>query len=106
MLKQYCFHGEAGSVAEVSVMAAREKLQLILTRFEEKDLYNMDESGLFYRMPPDRSLASKQMSGVKGDKTRISIAFTANADGSDRRAPLFIGHARRPRCFNKNDGTE
>lgn len=105
LLKEYRFHGEAGSVASTSVAVARERLQKITSRYSKRDTYNMDETGLFYRMPPDRSLATKQMSGVKGDKTRISIALTTNADGSDRRAPLFIGHARRPRCFDKKDGS-
>jgi hypothetical protein len=106
LLKEYRFHGEAGSVSEQSAMVAHEKLQIILARYLKKDSYNMDELGLNYRMPPDRSLATKQLAGIKGDKTRLSIALTANADGSDCRAPLFIGHARQPRCFNKKDGVQ
>ena len=69
MLKEYQYHGEAGSVMEQSVEAACARLQKVTERFSLRDVYNMDETGLNYRMPPDRGLASKQMSGSKGDKT-------------------------------------
>ena len=55
-------------------------------------------------MPPDKTLATQQLSGGKGDKTRISLGLMTNADGSDIRKPLFIGHARKPRCFQKQEG--
>ena len=79
---------------------------MLLKDYDRCNIYNMDETGLFYRMPPDKGLSSKQLSGIKGDKTRITLAFCVNADGSDIREPMFIGHARRPRSFNKQDGYE
>ena len=66
----------------------------------------MDESGSFYNMPPDSTIAQKKIEGAKKDKTRITIAFTCNADGTDRFEPFFIGHAEKPRCFNKKTGQE
>ena len=84
---------------------AKSRIQELLKDYKPCDIYNMDETGLCYRRPPDKGLATKQMSGVKGDKTRITLAFTVNADGSDIRKPLFIGRARRPHCFRKKDGT-
>ena len=59
----------------------------------------MDETALFFAMPPDKGLATKQMSGKKGNKDRLTLAFTVNADGSERLPPLFIGHHQRKRCF-------
>ncbi|EJD07805.1 uncharacterized protein FOMMEDRAFT_66636, partial [Fomitiporia mediterranea MF3/22] len=67
------------------------------------DIYNFNKTGLYYYMPPNCLLATKQLSGGKGDKTRISLSFIANADGSDIRGPLFIRHARKPQCFNKKE---
>ena len=32
-------------------------------------------------------------------KTRISLALTTNADGTDKLKPLVIGHAKKLRCF-------
>jgi hypothetical protein len=39
------------------------------------------------------------MRGVKKNKTRITLALTANADGSDALPVLYLGHAAKPRCF-------
>ena len=39
------------------------------------------------------------MSGKKKEKFRISIGLACNADGSERLGPIFIGRARKPRCF-------
>jgi len=50
-------------------------------------------------MPPDVGLAFKATHGVKSDKTRMTIALTCNADGSEKRPLLFIGKSQRPRCF-------
>ena len=47
------------------------------------------------------TIATKAVSGLKGDKTRISILICANADGSDKRELFFIGHHRSPQCFQK-----
>jgi DDE superfamily endonuclease./Tc5 transposase DNA-binding domain. len=107
LLKEYWFHGEAGSILAQSVAAACKKLQIITAHYPKKDIYNMDEMGLCYYMHPDCSLVTKQMAGVKGDKTRVTIAFTTNADGSDIWQPLFtIGYARKPHCFNKRNDTD
>lgn len=50
--------------------------------------------------PPDRGLATQQMSGKKRDKFRITIAVACNAAG-DKLEPFFIGKSEKPRCFNK-----
>src|SRR5436190_3783859 len=66
----------------------------------------MDETGLFYNMAPDKTITQRQIEGSKKDKTRITIAFTCNANGSDQVEPLFIGHAGKPRCFMKKTGAD
>ena len=99
-LKEHRFHGEARSVNTDDVSGARQRLQLLLKNYNSRDTYNMDETGLFYRMPPDKGLSSKQLSGVKGDKTQITLIFCVNADGSDIQKPLFIGTAWQPHCFD------
>uniref|UniRef100_H3GW38 DDE-1 domain-containing protein n=1 Tax=Phytophthora ramorum TaxID=164328 RepID=H3GW38_PHYRM len=39
---------------------------------------------------------------MKKKKTRITLALTANADGSDTLPALFLGHAKQPYCLNKS----
>jgi hypothetical protein len=57
-------------------------------------------------MPPDRGLADKKTSGVKGNKTSLTYAFTANATGSEKLPPIVIGKAYKPRAFGKKTGTQ
>jgi DDE superfamily endonuclease len=57
-------------------------------------------------MPPDTTIARQQIEGAKKDKIRITISFTCNADGSDKWEPLFIGHAAKPRCFERKTGQQ
>jgi hypothetical protein len=58
------------------------------------------------RMAPDRGLMNRSISGVKADKKRYTIAFTMNADGTEKLPPFFIGHFWKPRAFNKKTGED
>ena len=51
--------------------------------------------------PPDRGLATKQMSGKKKDKFRITLGFACNADGSKKLPAFYIGKSKQPCCFKK-----
>lgn len=77
-----------------------------IASYDLNDVYNMDETGLFYNLAPDTTIARCQIEGSKKDKTRLTIAFTVNATGNDRFIPLFIGHANKPRCFQKKSGEQ
>lgn len=57
-------------------------------------------------MPPDRGLMNKQTSGVKGNKKRLTYAFTMNADGSEKLPPVIIGKFERPRPFQRKSGAQ
>ncbi|VDB94717.1 unnamed protein product [Peniophora sp. CBMAI 1063] len=57
-------------------------------------------------MPPDRGLMAKQLSGVKGSKSRLTYAVTMNADDSERLPPFIIGKAAKPRAFQKKTGKQ
>ena len=105
-LKQYRFHGEAGSINEEDVEAARAKAKEQAKGYELRDIYNMDETALFYALPPDTGLASKQYFGIKKNRKRLTFALITNADGSDQREPLIIGHAQCPRSFQKKQGID
>jgi hypothetical protein len=55
-------------------------------------------------MPPDRGLAKEKCSGLKAEKTRITIAVTTNSDGSEKLPLLIIGKWAKPRAFQKKSG--
>ncbi|KAF9218812.1 hypothetical protein BS17DRAFT_798443 [Gyrodon lividus] len=79
---EYQWHGEARSVDTDAVQVEQ-------------------EHSPFPYAPPDCGLATKQMSGKKKEKFRITIGFGCNADGSEKLEPFFIGRAKKPQCFKK-----
>ncbi|KAG1096243.1 hypothetical protein G6F42_018400 [Rhizopus arrhizus] len=74
-LKNRLMNGKAGS-AEVDTADVQNQLKEVkeaLRGYEPRDTYNVDESGLYYRSAPTRTLSQKPVSGVKVDKTRMSV---------------------------------
>jgi hypothetical protein len=67
-----------------------EEIKTIISEYNISDIFNMDEIGIFYRLEPNCTLATKRLSGKKKQKERITVAFTANVDGSMILPPLVI----------------
>ena len=103
--KTHNLHGEAASVPVVNTEDL-DKIKSKINEYGLRNVYNMDETGLFYCMAPSKTISQRQIEGSKKDKTRLTVAFTCNADGSDKLEPLFLGHSERPRCFNKRYGRD
>ena len=92
--------GERASVDVQLVDEWKEKLPTIIDGYAPKGIYNRDETGLFYRALPDRTLCVKreECTGGKKAKERITFALCVNPIGEYKR-PLVIGRAAKPRCF-------
>ena len=91
-------HGEAASAPLASLNEERVALKRILSNYDPEDIFNADETGLFYCMPPNRTLStSSNISGYKKDKTQITVLLGCNSTGSEKLKPLVIGTALRPR---------
>ncbi|UYV80050.1 TIGD4 [Cordylochernes scorpioides] len=73
----------------------------IISNYACKDIFNADETGLFWRLLPDKTLHFKgeTCTGGKASKERITILLCCNMDGSEKMQPLVIGKAKQPRCF-------
>ncbi|EJU01697.1 hypothetical protein DACRYDRAFT_52294, partial [Dacryopinax primogenitus] len=84
-------HGEADAVAKVDAEKEHETLHHLTNQYALQDIYNIHETGLFRKMPPNCTLATKQMLGRKMEKHHLSYAFTVNADGSHKLEPLITG---------------
>ena len=97
-IKQHTFHGEAGSVPE-EAKEQMKGLRTIAGQYNKDDIYNIDESGLFWRMPPSQGLSSFQRPGIKRYKSRISIICCVNASRTDRLPIWVISNARIPRVL-------
>ncbi|XP_050526828.1 jerky protein homolog-like [Daktulosphaira vitifoliae] len=69
-------------------------------------VYNADESGLFWKMLPSKTLAAqseKSAPGHKSSKERLTIMTCSNATGTHKIKLTVIGKAKKPRSFK---GTE
>lgn len=98
-IKGYRRHGESGSVNQLLIQNALPHIRDVIDEYNPEDVYNMDETGLFFRLQPDRSLATYAIQGQKKDKERISIVICANESGTDRIPLTIIGHYKNPHCF-------
>lgn len=90
--------GEGASVdAEKAEQWLEGKLEEV-RRYEENEVYNADETGLFYQMRPFRTHALKgdKCVGGKHSKVTITVLLCCNVDSSDKRLPFVIGTAKKP----------
>ena len=97
-------HGEAGSAPVEEIEPFRQRLLKIID--EEAlvmgQVYNFDETGLFWKSGPRNTQVVKGAGVVRGQKQsklRVSAMCFANADGSHRLKPCIVGSAMRPRAI-------
>lgn len=97
--KKIC--GESASVSDSDVVHWQSKLPEIISDFEPKNVFNVDETGLFFKCMPDKTLTFKgeTCSGGKRSKERITVLLGANMDGTEKLPALVIGKSANPRCF-------
>ena len=99
-IRYHTSYGESASVP-TSIHTDMEAIRAVCDQYQPNDIYNMDETGLFWRRMPNGGLSSKGSPGYKKDKTRITLAVTTNATGSDRMPLWLIGTAKTPRALRK-----
>ncbi|XP_021706417.1 tigger transposable element-derived protein 4-like [Aedes aegypti] len=98
--KKLC--GESASVDTVMTDGWKEHtLPKIIEEYEAQNIFNADETGLFFKCLPDKTFALQTESchGGKYSKQRLTVMCATNMDGSEK-LPLFvIGKSQKPRCF-------
>lgn len=95
-------HGEKKSAPINDANEWRQnKMKEILEKYAPEDIYNADETGLFFQLLPDRTLAFKgeKCYGGKKSKQRLTVLLCTNSTGTHRIQPLVIGKSLKPRCF-------
>jgi len=73
----------------------------VLAGYSSNDIFNVDETGLFFKCLPDKTLMlkGKECSGGKYGKERITIMIGSNMSGTEKLKLFVIGKAKKPRCF-------
>lgn len=99
------FKKEHGEKADADVDAATTWKESVLTsitaNFSANDIFNADETGLYFRGYPEKGHCVKgsSLSGGKKAKDRITVLLCANMSGTEKYPLLVVGKSKRPRCF-------
>ncbi|CAF1172021.1 unnamed protein product [Rotaria sordida] len=97
--------GESRSIDEDTIIDWKSRLSNIIEDYDPHDVFNCDETALFYKLMPDKSLVvdKNDCKGGKKSKERYTVMLCTNWTGSEKLKPVVIGKANRPRCFKNID---
>lgn len=98
-----CRQGESADVNELLTLTVEEwkdRLPALCASYRPSDVFNVDETGLFYRALPDKSHALKgeKCEGGKKAKERVTIALCCSLTG-EKIKPVVIGESQGTQCF-------
>ena len=99
-------HGKGSLDLPANASARMQEIRNISSEYDIRNIYNMDESGLFDRMGPqmtyltrDENRSTTRGTEMHKHKSRVSIVMCVNADGSPVLPVSYIGTASYPKCF-------
>jgi hypothetical protein len=75
-----------------------EKVRALAATYDPCNVLNMDETSLFWKLTPNRTLTTMPGSGGKKSKDPITLAFTCSTT-REKLQPWVIGKSKNPRCF-------
>ena len=99
IFKQVCGEEKPVNVNSDQMEEWQRTLSIILKEYQPNDIYNADQTGLFYQLMPDRTLEFKNADchGGKQSIERISAIVCTNMSGTDK--VTLLGKTANPRCF-------
>ncbi|OAE33101.1 hypothetical protein AXG93_3896s1000 [Marchantia polymorpha subsp. ruderalis] len=77
-IKCYYLHGESGDADEVGVAFAMAKIPFILKKYDPEDIFNFDETDLYYIAPPSKTLNIGKAKGHKKKKYHVTLGLCTN----------------------------
>nr|XP_039266303.1 tigger transposable element-derived protein 4-like [Styela clava] len=98
--------GEAGAVDSQSLLEWQQQvLQHLLGQFSADDVFYLDETGLFWRLLPNKTMSfmGERYTRRKKSKQRITLLVEANMSGSEKFPLLAIGSSQKPRAFKNKE---
>lgn len=96
--------GEAASADMKAAEAFPEQLRKIIRQGEytPQQVFNVDETGLYWKKMPERSYISKEekaMPGYKTAKDRLTLLLGGNVSGDFKLKPMILYTSENPRAF-------
>ncbi|GBB97722.1 hypothetical protein RclHR1_03050011 [Rhizophagus clarus] len=88
-LSCYLKQGEAASALLEKLDEFREELQDLIREYSLDNVFNCDETGLYWKMEPKRTISNKPVSGRKQSKDRVTILLCSNATGTEKLKPPY-----------------
>lgn len=109
-LRNVRLHGETNSADKEAIPLFKKELLQVISdnNYSLKQIYNADETSLYWKKMQDRSFVSEEEhepTGFKIPKDRLTLLFTSNASGDAKLKPLLIHRSRNPLAL-KNDKRE
>lgn len=98
-LKLRKLHGESFSSVDQTENGFLDDLKAKILEYGSENVYNADETGIFYKLIPSKAICKNLRNGYKLLKDRISLLLCVNMTGTDKLKPLVIGKYAKPRCF-------
>jgi hypothetical protein len=99
-------HGEGAEVnkCDLGLLVALDDLYAIIAQYDLENVYNMDETTLFFRLLPRYSLLMPDEDisttrGKKKSKDRVSLIVCTNTVGSHKIPCALIGKPKAPACI-------
>lgn len=76
-------------------------LPKLINGYSEENIFNADETGLFVKCLPNKTLAFRNETchGGKSSKERITVLVGSNMKGNEKLKLVVIGKSAKPRCF-------
>ncbi len=105
-LQKMLLHGEGAEVDknDPELLSTLEELYSIIAQYDPENVYNMDETGLFFRLLPRYSILmpNEDISSTRGKKKaedRVSLIVCTNASGTHKIPCIMIGKLKEPACI-------
>jgi hypothetical protein len=94
--------GESADVDKEVVNDWKARIVELCEGYEDKNIFNCDETGLYFKGLPNKSLVNpnEDRKGGKRSKERITILLCCSANG-EKLKPLLIAKSETPRIFKK-----
>ena len=99
--KRVCGEEKSVDISSDAMEEWQRTLSMLLKEYKPEDIYNADETAIFYRLLPDKTLDFKNVDchGGKQSKERITALVCANMTSTDKLPLYILGKSANPRCL-------